>query len=63
MNIFFFVNRFKDSLTTPIRNEILNDLGVMNPSLLGLPPEIQRKIAKMLFKSAKKSTKNSYTQR
>ncbi|KAK0092727.1 hypothetical protein PV326_000737 [Microctonus aethiopoides] len=52
MNLKKFSHLFKDSLTTPIRNEILNDLGVMNPSLLGLPPEIQRKIAKMLIKIA-----------
>ncbi|XP_063983696.1 F-box only protein 7-like [Diachasmimorpha longicaudata] len=48
-------HRFKDTLTTPIKNEILNAAEVTNPSLLGLPVEIQQKI---LFLLDPKSARN-----
>ncbi|XP_015603247.1 uncharacterized protein LOC107271584 [Cephus cinctus] len=40
--------RFKDGLTTPLRTDLLQDEGIINPSLQGLPVEIKLHILKML---------------
>ncbi|XP_015121799.1 uncharacterized protein LOC107044443 [Diachasma alloeum] len=51
-------HRFKDTLTTPIRNEILNAAEVTNPSLLGLPVEIQEKILSLLDPKSARNLKS-----
>ncbi|XP_066244702.1 LOW QUALITY PROTEIN: uncharacterized protein ntc [Chelonus insularis] len=48
MNLKKFTCKFRNLLTTPIRDEVLNKLGVMNPSLLGLPNELKLKIISFL---------------
>ncbi|XP_011308661.1 F-box only protein 7 [Fopius arisanus] len=50
-------HRFKDTLTTPIRDEILNAAEVTNPSLLGLPVEIQQKILSFLDSKSARNLK------
>ncbi|XP_014300030.1 uncharacterized protein LOC103571637 [Microplitis demolitor] len=48
MNLKNFSHRFKNNLTTPLKCDVLNSLGIINPSLVGLPEELILKIFRML---------------
>ncbi|KAH0560717.1 F-box only protein 7-like [Cotesia glomerata] len=48
MNLKTFSHRIKNNLTTPLKCDVLNHLGVVNPSLPGLPEELILKILSML---------------
>ncbi|KAG7202095.1 hypothetical protein KM043_004766 [Ampulex compressa] len=47
-------HRFKDTLATPIRSNILREAGFVSPSLQDLPVELKLKIFEMLDKSSRK---------
>lgn len=40
--------RFKNSLSIPVRSDILNTLGLMGPSLQSIPTELKLRILRML---------------
>lgn len=48
MNLKEIAHRFKDTLATPVRSDVLTDAGLINPSLQGLPTELKLKILGML---------------
>lgn len=41
-------DRFKDTLSTPVRSDVLNKAGLMGPSLQALPTELKLKILRLL---------------
>ena len=48
MNLKTFSHRFKDSLSTPVRSDIFNTMGLMGPSLQSIPTEVKLRILGML---------------
>ncbi|XP_020292227.1 uncharacterized protein LOC109858922 isoform X2 [Pseudomyrmex gracilis] len=47
MNLKEISRRFKDYVATPLRTDVLLDLGLTNPSYMGLPLELKMKIQDM----------------
>ncbi|XP_017766184.1 PREDICTED: F-box only protein 7-like [Eufriesea mexicana] len=48
LNLKLISHRFKDTLSTPVRSDVLIKAGVMGPSLQALPTELKLKILRLL---------------